>query len=244
MLIKITDDGAGLDAAAIRKKAIEKGLITKDADLTEKEIFSLILEPGFSTAASITSVSGRGVGMDVVKQAIEALRGCIGIESIRGRGTTITLKLPLTLAIIDGLLVRIAEDHYVFPLSSVNECIELTAADRETSCGRNLVNVRNHIVPYVRLREQFKICGELPDIEQIVIIEAGEMREGFAVDNVIGQHQTVLKSLGNYYSTVEGVSGATILGDGTVALILDIGQLVQSAEEEEVVLTVDKAVRD
>ena len=143
-------------SAAIRKKAVEKGLIAVDAEMTEKEIFLLIFEPGFSTAANITSVSGRGVGMDVVKKAIESLRGGIDIESIKGRGTTITLKLPLTLAIIDGLLVRIAADHYVFPLASVNECIELTAEDREISSGRNLANVRNQIVPYITAQGTFQ----------------------------------------------------------------------------------------
>jgi two-component system chemotaxis sensor kinase CheA len=171
--------------------------------------------------------------MDVVKKAIESLRGGIDIESSRGRGTTITLRLPLTLAIINGLLVRIAADHYVFPLASVNECIELTAETREAAYGRNLANVRNRIVPYIRLREHFNIDGELPEIEQIVITESGDMRVGFAVDSVIGGHQTVIKSLGNYYRDVEGISGATILGDGTVALILDIPKLMQASKAEE-----------
>jgi two-component system chemotaxis sensor kinase CheA len=233
VLIKIADDGDGLDVAAIRKKAVEKSLIAADAEMTEKEIFLLIFEPGFSTAANITNVSGRGVGMDVVKKAIESLRGGIDIESSRGRGTTITLRLPLTLAIINGLLVRIAADHYVFPLASVNECIELTAETREAAYGRNLANVRNRIVPYIRLREHFNIDGELPEIEQIVITESGDMRVGFAVDSVIGGHQTVIKSLGNYYRDVEGISGATILGDGTVALILDIPKLMQASKAEE-----------
>jgi len=239
VLIRVADDGAGLDAAAIRAKAVQKGLIAADAELTEKEIYLLIFEPGFSTAANVTSVSGRGVGMDVVKKAIESLRGSIDIESSRERGTAITLKLPLTLAIIDGLLVRIAEDHYVFPLSSVNECIELTAKARETAHGRNLANVRNRIVPYIRLREHFNAGGELPEIEQIVITEVGDMRVGFAVDSVIGGHQTVIKSLGKYYRDVEGISGATILGDGTVALILDIPKLIQASATEEITALAD-----
>jgi two-component system chemotaxis sensor kinase CheA len=234
VLIRVRDDGAGLDPGAIRSKAVQKGLISAEAELTEKEIFMLIFEPGFSTAATVTSVSGRGVGMDVVKRAIESLRGNIDVESARGKGTTITLKLPLTLAIIDGLLVRIAGDHYVFPLSSVNECIELTADDRCRASGRNLANVRGNIVPYIRLREHFHISGELPEIEQIVITETGESKVGFAVDSVIGGHQTVIKSLGNYYRAVEGISGATILGDGTVALILDVPKLIQVSEVEEI----------
>lgn len=233
VLIRIKDDGAGLDAGAIRAKAIEKGLISADEELSEKDIFALILAPGFSTAQKVTSVSGRGVGMDVVKQAIDALRGEIDISSAKGKGTTITLKLPLTLAIIEGLLVKILDNYFVFPLSSVEECVELTRKDVSNAHGRNLANVRGQIVPYIRLREQFGAGGEAPDIEQIVIAGSDGSRMGFVVDNVIGEHQTVIKSLGRFYRAVEGISGATILGDGTVALILDIPKLIRNAELEE-----------
>ena len=233
VLIRIRDDGKGLDAGAIRTKAVERGLIAADAELSEKELFELILLPGFSTAKNITNVSGRGVGMDVVKQAIEGLRGHIEIGSKKGEGSTITLKLPLTLAIIEGLLVRIAEDFFVFPLSAVEECVELTRADVAGSHGRNVANVRGQIVPYVRLREQFAMEGDLPGIEQIVIISSDGFRAGFVVDNVIGEHQTVIKSLGTFYRNIEGLSGATILGDGTVALILDIQKLLKIAERRE-----------
>ncbi len=235
VLIEITDDGAGMDAEAIRARALEKGLIEPNAELSEKELFSLVLMPDFSTARKVTSMSGRGVGLDVVKKAIDALRGTIEIASIRGTGTTITLKLPLTLAIIDGFLTKTGEEHFIFPLSSVEECIELTREQAAKANGRRLVNVRGHIVPFIRLREQFVMAGNTPAIEQIVIVREEGRRVGFAVDTVIGQHQTVLKSLGKFYKDVEGISGATILGDGTVALILDLPNLISQAEKEETV---------
>lgn len=233
VLIEIVDDGAGLNPEAIRAKAVERGLIEPDAELSEKDVFSLILEAGFSTAEKITNVSGRGVGMDVVKRSIEALRGTIDISSQRGVGTTITLKIPLTLAIIDGLLVKIGEEVFVIPLSLVEECIELTEEDIEKAHGRHIANVRGEIVPYVNLRDKFSITEDKPDIEQIVIADVDDNRVGFVVDDVIGEHQTVIKTLGKFYRDVDGVSGATILGDGTVALILDVPKLIQSAVKEE-----------
>ena len=232
VLITIRDDGAGLDKEAIRTKAIEKGLIPAAADLTEKEIFNLIFAPGFSTAKKVSSVSGRGVGMDVVKRAIDALRGSIDITSKHGDGTTITVKIPLTLAIIESLLVRIGADRFLLPLSLVDECVELTRADVEKAHGRNLATVRDHMVPYIPLRERFDIKGETPDIEQIVITKVDGMRVGVVVDHVIGEHQTVIKSLGRAYKNVDAISGATILGDGAVALILDIPQLAKMVESE------------
>lgn len=233
VLITIRDDGGGLDLEAIRAKAVEKGLIAATAELSDKAIFAQIFEPGFSTAKQVTSVSGRGVGMDVVKRAIDALRGTIDIESQRGIGTTITVKLPLTLAIIESLLVRICNDSFVLPLALVNECVELTREDVGNSHGRNIANVRGHIVPYIPLRERFRIGGERPAIEQIVITTVENRQVGFVVDHVIGEHQTVIKSLGRAYKNVEGLSGATILGDGSVALILDIPQLIKGSESTE-----------
>jgi two-component system chemotaxis sensor kinase CheA len=233
VLISIRDDGAGLDKEAIRAKGIERGLISPDAELTDKELYGLILLPGFSTAKKITNVSGRGVGMDVVKRSIESLRGTIEIDSLRGVGTTITVKLPLTLAIIDGLLVNIGEGSYILPLSTVEECVELTREDAGRSNGRNIANVRNHLVPYIRLRELLLIPGEPPEIEQIVITHTNGERIGFVVDRVVGQHQTVIKSLGRVYKDIDGISGSTILGDGTVALILDGPKLAKSAEARE-----------
>lgn len=233
VLITITDDGKGLDREAIRAKGIERGIVSATAELSDKEIFSLIFAPGFSTAKTVTSVSGRGVGMDVVKRAIEALRGTIDIQSERGVGTVITIKLPLTLAIIESLLVKIGNDCFVIPLSIVEECVELTREDVRNAHGRNLATVRDQIVPYIPLRERFLIRGEQPEIEQIVITQFGGMRIGFVVDNVIGEHQTVIKSLGKMYRDVQGLSGATILGDGSVALILDIPHLVREVEREQ-----------
>ena len=233
VLVTIRDDGAGLDKEAIRAKAIERGLITAATELTDKEIYNLIFAPGFSTAKTVTSVSGRGVGMDVVKKAIEALRGSIDINSTPGKGSVITLKIPLTLAIIETLLVRINESFFVLPLSMVEECIELTRADVEASHGRNLAHVRGTLIPYVSLREQFGISTEKPEIEQIVIAGVNGSRIGFVVDDVVGEHQTVIKSLGKLYRDVQGISGATILGDGTVALILDPALLVRDVEQTE-----------
>lgn len=233
VLISVQDDGEGLDTQAIRSKAIEKGMIGADANLSEKETYELVLAPGFSTAKNVTSVSGRGVGMDVVKSSIESFGGTVEIESVKGEGTTITLKLPLTLAIIDGLLVNISSEPFVIPLGAVVECVELTADDITHAHGRHLIRVREEIVPYIYLREYFESGGKRPDIEQVVITDLGGRRVGFVVDKVVGQHQTVIKNLGSLYKSIEGVSGATILGDGSVALILDVNRLMQQVEVHE-----------
>ena len=229
VLIEITDDGAGIDKEVIRRKAVEKGLIGPDTELQDKEIFSLIFAPGFSTSEKVTNVSGRGVGMDVVKRTIDNLRGTVEISSEKGEGTTVTLKLPLTLAIIEGLLVEIDKQFFILPLTIVQECVELSRTDVDKSHGRDIANIRGEIVPYIRLRESFAIEGKRPDIEQIVITEVERNRIGLVVDNVIGEHQTVIKSLGKVYRDIEGVSGATILGDGTVALIMDVARLTDAA---------------
>lgn len=233
VLIRISDDGAGMDKDAIKAKALKMGLITENAELKDSEIYELVFSPGFSTAEKVTNVSGRGVGMDVVIKAIDALRGTVEVESKRGQGSTIILKIPLTLAIIDGLLIQLQDDFYVIPLSSVEECIELTREDIEKVHGRHVVNIREEIVPYINLRERFRVDGASPEIEQVVIVGIKGNRFGFVVDKVIGQHQTVLKTLGRIYKNVEGISGATILGDGTVALILDVIKLVEKEEIEE-----------
>ncbi len=231
VMLTIEDDGAGLDREAILAKAVEKGLVAPNAELPDQEIYNLIFAPGFSTASKVTSVSGRGVGMDVVKRAIDALRGSIAINSRPGQGTVISIRIPLTMAIIESLLVQIGEDRFLIPLSLVDECIELTRADVAAAHGRNMATVRGHLVPYIPLRRKFSIAGTVPDIEQVVITEVNGTRVGFVVDRVIGEHQTVIKSLGRAFKNVEAMSGATILGDGSVALILDIPQLVRSVEE-------------
>lgn len=230
VIITIADDGRGLDLDAIRAKAIEKGLVAADAQLSERELHELVFRPGFSTAKQLTNVSGRGVGMDVVKRQFEALRGQVAMASEPGRGTTLTLTLPLTLAIIDGLLVEIGRDQFIVPMSVVSENVEISQADRRRHNGRNVVAIRGELVPYVRLREAFAITGAEPLVEKIVIARHGHDRIGLVVDRVLGNHQTVIQSLGRFYREIELVSGATIMGDGRVALILDLGGLVRAAD--------------
>jgi two-component system chemotaxis sensor kinase CheA len=229
VLIEVSDDGAGIDAEAVRTHAIAKGLIAREAELTEAQVFSLILSPGFSTAREVTDVSGRGVGMDVVRQSVEALRGTIHVSSRAGAGTTVTLRLPLTLAIIDGLLVRVGPAFFVLPLANSLECIALTREDIANANGKHVANVRGEIIPYIRLREYFGITTALPEREQIMIAETEDGRCGFVVDEVLGDHQTVIKNLGRFYREVQFISGATILGDGSVALILDPDRVIRDA---------------
>jgi two-component system chemotaxis sensor kinase CheA len=229
VLIGVSDDGGGIDAEAVRQRAIEKGLVAVDGPLTEREIFALLFQPGFSTAKQITDVSGRGVGMDVVRQRVDSLRGSIDVASKTGLGTSVTLRLPLTLAIIDGLLVSVGEAYFVLPLAVTLECIELTRADVERANGKHVANVRGELIPYIRLRQYFHIESELPQIEQIMVVETELGRYGFVVDEVLGDCQTVIKNLGRFYRHVQVVSGATILGNGMVALILDPERLVEEA---------------
>ena len=231
VFIEITDDGKGIDKEKVRQKAVDKGLLSADSEVSDSELFGMIFMPGFSTSDTITSISGRGVGMDVVRRTIEGLRGQIDVESEKGTGTTIILKIPLTLAIIDGLLVEVDKRFYVLPLSSVEECIELTNIQRQDNHEHHFVNLRGQLVPFIRLRESFDVTGGLPDIEQVVITGTNSMKIGIAVDQVIGGHQTVIKTLSRIYKDVDTVSGATILGDGTVALILDLAKLVNTAEQ-------------
>ena len=233
VVISVIDDGAGLDTAAILRKARQRGLVPHDADLPESEIFELIFLPGFSTATQVTDVSGRGVGMDVVRRAVEALRGSITVHSDPGHGTRIDLSLPLTLAIIEGLMVHAAAERFVIPLSAVEECMELTADRFATTRGRNVIQVRGAPVPLIRLRDIFNLPGPRPLLEQAVVVNVAEVRVGLAVDQVIGNHQTVIKSLGKLYQRADCISGATITGDGNVALILDLAGIVRSARNDE-----------
>jgi two-component system chemotaxis sensor kinase CheA len=233
VVVSVSDDGKGIDPAALRAKAVEKQLIAADASLTESEILSLIFLPGLSTAKAITNISGRGVGMDVVKRQIEALRGTINVSSAPGQGTTIALTLPLTLAIIDGLLIQVAGDQFIVPMSVVTENVELTRADRGRNNGRNVFAVRGELIPYIDLRAHFAIGGQPPEVEKIVIVRHQDQRVGLTVDRVLGSHQTVIQSLGRFYKGTEVVSGATITGDGRVALILDIAGLVRFASRTD-----------
>jgi len=229
VLIGVSDDGNGIDAQAVRNRAVEKGLVAADAQLTEAETFALIFQPGFSTTKQVTDLSGRGVGMDVVRQRVDSLRGSIDLVSKPGLGTSVTLRLPLTLAIIDGLLVSVGDACFVLPLANTLECIELTREDIERANGKHVADVRDELIPYIRLREHFDIRTERPAIEQIMVVETEEGRFGFVVDQVLGSCQTVIKNLGRVYRHVQAVSGATILGNGTVALILDPQRLAQEA---------------
>ena len=233
VVITIRDDGRGIDRDRVRAKAEENGLIKPDQVLSDQELFQLIFHPGFSTAAQVSNLSGRGVGMDVVKRTIESLRGTIEITSEPGEGSTIALRIPLTLAIIEGLLVRVGEEQYVIPLSSVEECIELSLEDDMRHRGRSLISLRGALVPFLRLRELFA-SGTKPDpYQKIIVVSTGSERVGLVVDQIIGNHQTVIKSMSAFHRSAASFSGATILGDGTVALILDVPQLVSLAQQQE-----------
>jgi two-component system chemotaxis sensor kinase CheA len=229
VLVTVRDNGAGLNTARIRAKAEEQGLIAPGAVMSDQDIHQFLFHPGFSTAQTISALSGRGVGMDVVKRTIEAMRGSIDTATVPGNGTTVTLRLPLTLAIIEGLLIRVGEGRYIIPLSAVEECAELSAAD-ERERGRDFLNMRGSLVPFLRLRNLFDSVGE-PDLHQkIIIASAGETRIGLIVDQIIGSHQSVIKSLSKLHSDVTMFSGATILGDGSAALILDVAQLITTGQ--------------
>jgi two-component system, chemotaxis family, sensor kinase CheA len=207
-------------------------LIGPDEQLTNQELYALIFKPGFSTNSVVTNVSGRGVGMDVVRRSIDDLGGEIEISSKLNKGTTILLKIPLTLAIVEGLLVQVGRDFYILPLSIVKECVELPSAEDRRGNGGELINVRGDIVPYIRLHDYYGSTDPIVEHEYVVIVESDKTSLGFAVDVVCGQHQTVIKNLGTMYRDVKGVSGATILGDGTVALIVDVPAIVKEIQQE------------
>lgn len=229
VLISIEDDGAGLDAEGIRVKAIERGLLAPDAQPSDTELYQLIFMPGFSTAKQLSSVSGRGVGMDAVRTTVDALRGSVEVASRPGYGTRVTLRLPVTLAIIDGLLVRLGDAIFVIPLAAVEECVELDAAERRRESGRTMLCIREHLVPFLDLDDVFSWAPSTEPRRRVVIVKADGQRLGLVVDDILGQHQTVIKTLSQYHRDVEGFAGATILGDGTVALIIDVATLTRRA---------------
>ncbi len=229
ILIEVRDDGRGLSKEKILKKAYEKGLITEGVSLTDNEIFRLIFEAGFSTAENVTNLSGRGVGMDVVRRNIEALRGSVDVDSTESEGTTVSIRLPLTLAIIDGFLVRVGDSCYVIPLDMVNECIELDSNDNKDERMQGYINLRDEVLPFIRLRDYFKENGDESTMESIVVVKYGTHKAGFVVDELLGELQTVIKPMGKILQNVKGVSGATILGSGEVAVILDVPNLVHRA---------------
>jgi two-component system chemotaxis sensor kinase CheA len=224
--IEIIDDGAGMNREKILAKARERQLIGANQVLSDNEIFSLIFEPGFSTAEKITNISGRGVGLDVVKRNITALRGSVDVESKEGLGSTFRIRLPLTLAIIDGFLVGVGKSSYVIPLNSVVECIELSEKDRGETLNRQYINLRGEVLPFVRLREQFEITERGGKRENIVVVQFAQQKIGLVVDELMGEFQTVIKPLGSIFKSIKGIGGSTILGSGEVALILDVQSLV------------------
>ena len=233
VVISVSDDGRGIDRERVRAKAEKNGLLAPGAQIGDAELLQMIFQPGFSTAETVTNLSGRGVGMDVVKRAIDGLRGAIEITSQPGAGSEVSLRIPLTLAIIDGLLVRVGEGRYVIPLTAVEECLELPREQDVRSSGRSLLSVRDQFVPFLRLREVFQ-TGAAPDpFQKVVVVSTGDGRVGLAVDQIIGDHQTVIKSLSKLHADVETFSGATILGDGGVALILDVPHLVEAGQRLE-----------
>lgn len=226
VIIQVSDDGAGIDPEIIHAKAISKGLVPSDKKLSKKEILDLIFLPGFSTAKKITDVSGRGVGMDVVKKKISDIRGEVEVESEIGKGTTITIKLPLTLSIIDGLLVSIDSSPFVIPLSSIDK---IYAVDKESiySSFNNLVTLDGNQIPFFSLRKEFGREPSSEELEQVVVVNFEDNRVGLVVDYVVGEYQAVLKPLGRHYKNHDIFSGATILGDGTVALVMDTNKIIK-----------------
>ena len=229
IVIEVADDGGGLKRERIKKKAIEKGLLSADADPSNGDLFKLLFEPGFSTADQISNLSGRGVGLDVVKRNIEALRGTAQIDSQEGVGTTMSIRLPLTLAIIDGFLIGVGKSAYVIPLDMVEECIELRPGETKN----NVLNLRGEVLPLIRLREYFALAGRSGRRENVVVVKYAGSKAGLVVDELMGEFQTVIKPLGQIFTHLRGISGSTILGSGEVALILDVPSLITLATEFE-----------
>lgn len=222
IVIEVADDGRGLDRELILAKAVERGLVSAGTVLSDQDVYDLIFEPGFSTADAVSNISGRGVGMDVVRRNVMALRGSIEVESVRGAGTTIRIRLPLTLAIIDGFLVSVGSSSFIVPLDRVTECVVLPPGELHRDC----MNLRGEVLPFIRLRSMFGIEGEPARRQNVVVVEQSGQRTGLVVDGLLGEFQTVIKPLGPLFGNLKCVSGSTILGNGEVALILDVGPLV------------------
>jgi two-component system chemotaxis sensor kinase CheA len=229
IVIEVKDDGAGLDRDRILQKAIARGLVSLNQALSDQEVYQLIFEPGFSTAEVVTNLSGRGVGMDVVRRNISALRGTIDLDSQPGKGTAMRIRLPLTLAIIDGFLVGVGDSSFVLPLNVILECVDLPQEDAQ----RHYLNLRGEVLPFVRLRDLFQIEGQPGKRESVVIVQYGDQKAGFVVDRLLGEFQTVIKPLGPMFQHLKGIAGSTILGNGEVALILDVAALVGRVIQQE-----------
>ena len=238
IIISIEDDGKGIDPAVMKEHAVKKGMITKEkaADLSDIEAYNLIFQPGFSTAAKVTNVSGRGVGMDVVKTNIIKLRGIIDIESEVGKGTKIIIKLPLTLAIIPGLLVKIHGNTIVLPLNSVVEVVRVPKTNIRRVNHKPVINLRDTVLPLMDIGGimfNIKSNGKDKAWRHVVVVGIAEKRYGIIVDELIGEKEVVIKSLGSYLDNVAGVAGATIMGDGTVVIIADIAEIINKISEAE-----------
>lgn len=222
IVIELIDDGAGLDRERIIEQARLRQIAAEPEKMSDQELFRLIFEPGFSTAKVVTDLSGRGVGMDVVRRNIEALRGTVGIDSKPGEGTRFTIRVPLTLAIIDGFVVGVSSETYVIPMDSVVECLELPNPEREAPNGTGVINHRGTALPYFRLRELFSLDGGTPLRENVVVVHYDGKRAGLAVDRLYGEGQAVIKPIGRLFQSLPGIAGSTILGNGRIALILDV----------------------
>jgi two-component system, chemotaxis family, sensor kinase CheA len=225
VVVTLQDDGAGLTRAKILRRAKEMGLFAHSNPVSDAELYQVLFRPGFSTADSVTDLSGRGVGLDVVRRNVEALHGTVEIASEEGQGTTVTIRLPLTLAIIDGFSVIAGNDTFVVPQQYILECTELTSAQSQRNTG--ILNLRGSALPYVRLREVFGQPAGTPARENVIVVKVGEFQAGIAVDQLLGRMQAVIKPLGKVFRGISGIAGSTILGDGRVGLIIDVPGLLQ-----------------
>jgi two-component system, chemotaxis family, sensor kinase CheA len=226
IVVKLEDDGAGFDRARILDKAKGLGILSKKDELRDEQIYDLVFRAGFSTADSVTDLSGRGVGLDVVRRNIDTLRGTVEVTSTEGRGSIITIRLPLTLAIIEGFSVKVGAETFVVPLEHVTECTELPIEQRSTEAS-GILSLRGDAIPYIRLRQVFGLSGKAPKRENVVVVKMNEFQAGIAVDELLGDMQTVVKPLGRAFRSVPGIAGSTVLGDGRVGLILDVPSLLR-----------------
>ncbi len=229
LVVEVADDGAGLARRQLLEKARAAGVVREDERLSDDEIDHLVFHRGLSTAAAVTEISGRGVGMDVVRHNVDALRGSVRVDSGEGVGTTVTLRLPLSVAIVQGFAVRVGQETFVIPMDAVLECSDLAAVAGVTGQGGGVLDLRGDAVPYLRLRDHFGIAGASPTRESVVIVRDARLRAGLAVDALLGESQTVVKPLGGPLRRIAGVAGATVRADGGVALILDVSALLRQA---------------
>ena len=226
VLVTLQDDGAGFDRTRILEKAKRVGLVSAKDEIRDQDIYDLVFQAGFSTAESVTDLSGRGVGLDVVRRNIDSLRGTVEISSTSGKGSVITIRLPLTLAIIEGFSVRVGAETFVVPLEHVTECTELPAEQRSSEAS-GILTLRGTALPYVRLRHAFSLPGDTPKQENVVVVKINDCYAGIAVDELLGGMQTVVKPLGRAFRAVPGIAGSTVLGDGRVGLIIDVPSLLR-----------------